>query len=57
MGKSERVEGQESLQTTGGLTGYLRSATVGCRRGGLNGVCAEIQLCFYSPFQKSMINL
>jgi hypothetical protein len=27
MGKSERVEGQESLQTTGGSAGYLRSAT------------------------------
>jgi len=27
MGKSERVEGQESLQTVGGSAGYLRSAT------------------------------
>ena len=27
MGKSERVEGQESLHTAGGPTGYLFSAT------------------------------
>jgi hypothetical protein len=27
MGKSERVEGQESLQKAGGSAGYLRSAT------------------------------
>jgi len=27
MGKSERVKGQESLQTAGGSAGYLRSAT------------------------------
>jgi hypothetical protein len=37
------------------LTGYLCSATVGCKRGGLNGVCAVIQLCLYSPLQESII--
>jgi len=52
MVKSERVERLESLHTTGGLTGYLCSATVGCKRGGLNGVWAEIQLCLYSPLQQ-----
>jgi len=30
MGKSERVEGQESLQTTVGPTDYLGSATFLC---------------------------
>jgi len=30
MGKSERAEGQESLHTAGGPTGYLSLATVGC---------------------------
>jgi hypothetical protein len=28
MGKSERVEGQESLQKVGGSAGYSRSATI-----------------------------
>jgi hypothetical protein len=28
MGKSERVGGQDSLHTTGGSSGFLRSATV-----------------------------
>jgi len=31
MGKSERVEGQESLHTVGGPAGYLCSATLQSR--------------------------
>ena len=31
MGKSERVEGQESLHTAGGPAGYLCSATIQSR--------------------------
>ena len=54
-GNSEWVEGQASLHTTGCLTGYVCPATVGCKTGGMNWVCAEIQLCLYSPLQESMI--
>jgi len=47
MGKSEIVEGQASLHTAGGPTGYLFSATI--QR--FNSYLTEKTLCFHLKYQ------